>query len=373
MNRPPVVAYNDGADGAALAPGAAAALAGLESPEVFLGWTPQSHPWMGDRSLRGVTTMAGYALSLAVADGRIRYLPVRLSAVPSLLEADPPDVAVIAGVRRGGDLAFRGTVGWGPAATRLAGGVVVEVDEHAPDLGAPLIPGRIVAAVPRAEEPGSVPAEGRAVEEVDLAIGRNVVSVLPDEPTLQFGPGGIAEGVIASLDRPVRIWSGLVTDAMAGLAARGLLVGQLTAGWVWGGRPIAELARNGGLRLLPVEDTHDLTRVSAIPRFIGCNTALQVGLDGSVNVERVGDRVVAGIGGHADYCAAASRSAGGLSVIALRSTNRRGDSTIVPRVDVVSTPRCDVDVVVTEHGVADLRGVDDAERAERLVAVAGIA
>jgi acyl-CoA hydrolase len=57
-------------------------------------------------------------------------------------------------------------------------------------------------------------------------------------------------------------------------------------------------------------------------------------------------------------------------VVALRSVTRRGASTIVPSVEVVSTPRCDIEVVVTEHGVADLRGVDDRERARRLVAIA---
>jgi acyl-CoA hydrolase len=119
-----------------------------------------------------------------------------------------------------------------------------------------------------------------------------------------------------------------------------------------------------------VEESHDLGRVAAIERFIGCNTALQVGLDGSVNVERVGGRLVAGIGGHADFCAAATRSCGGLSIVALRSTTKRGASTIVPRVEVVSTPRCDVEIVITEHGIADLRGVGDHERAHRLTMIA---
>jgi acyl-CoA hydrolase len=155
------------------------------------------------------------------------------------------------------------------------------------------------------------------------------------------------------------------------LARRGLLVGPLTAAYAWGGQAIAELACAGQLCLRPVEETHDLSRVSAINRFVGCNTALQVGLDGSVNVESVGGRIVAGIGGHADYCAAATRSIGGLSVIALRSVGPSGVSTIVPQVDVVSTPRCDVEFVVTEHGVADLRGVGDAERARRIIEVAG--
>ena len=133
---------------------------------------------------------------------------------------------------------------------------------------------------------------------------------------------------------------------------------------------MARLAAEGKLRLLPLEETHDLTMLSGFERLVGCNTALQVGLDGSVNVERVGGRWVAGIGGHADFCAAAARSVGGLSIIALRSTTRSGASTIVPRVEVTSTPRCDVEVVVTEHGIADLRGVNDAQRARRLAEVA---
>jgi acyl-CoA hydrolase len=363
-----VVAYPDGADSARVAPETVASLLGLGPVEVLLGWTPAPRPWLVSPTVRGRTVMAGYSLGPAVAGGRLRYLPVRLSAVPELVDRRPPDVAVVTGIRRGADLAFRGTVGWGPAAARAVARVVVEVDDHAPDLGAPLIPGSIAEVVPRPD--GEDAAAPRPPDAVDLAVGRHVVSVFPEEPTLQLGPGAIAESIVAAVDRPVRIHSGLLTDAMARLADVGLLVGEVRAGYVWGGEPITALARAGRLRLLPVEQTHDITALSTIPRLVACNTALQLGLDGSVNVERVGGRVVAGIGGHADFCAGASRSPGGASVIALRSTDRRGASTIVPRVEVVSTPRCDVDVVVTEHGIADLRDADDGERARRLVAIA---
>jgi acyl-CoA hydrolase len=102
---------------------------------------------------------------------------------------------------------------------------------------------------------------------------------------------------------------------------------------------------------------------------VAINTALQVGLDGSANVEAVGGRTVAGPGGHPDFAAGASRSPGGISIVALPSTSG-GRSTIVARPDVVTTPGFDVDVVVTEHGAADLRGCDRRQRAERLVQVA---
>jgi acyl-CoA hydrolase len=210
----------------------------------------------------------------------------------------------------------------------------------------------------------------RVPDAIDLQVGRNVASVVPEGATLQFGPGGVADGVLAALDKPVQIRSGLVSDAVADLDERGLLRGTATAGYAWGRDPVRRLAAAGKLSLLPLEETHDLTKLSNLERFVGCNTALQVGLDGSVNVEMVNGRWVAGIGGHADYCAAAARSVGGLSIIAVRSTTRRGRSTIVVRVEVTSTPRCDVDMVVTEHGVADLRHADDAERARRLIEIA---
>jgi len=365
----PLLAYPDGIDAARLSPDSAGALAGICDARVLLGWTPEERPWLASDTVTGYTVIGGYALADAVRAGRLRCLPVRLSAVPRLLEHLRPDVAVVAGVRRGAELAFRGTVGWGPAAARIACAVVVEVDDRADDLGGPVIPGNVVAVVERDDAPIPAPAP-RACDDVDLAIGRRVVALLPEGPTLQLGPGGIAEAIVASLDRPVRIWSGLLTDAMASLDARGLLTGTVTAGYTWGGEPIARLARAGRLTLAPVEVTHDVSTVAAIPRFVGCNTALQVGLDGAVNVERVGGRIVAGIGGHADFCAAGSRSAGGFSLIALRAADRSGGSTIVRTVDVVSTPRCDIDIVVTEHGVADLRGRSDEQRAAALIEVA---
>lgn len=366
-----VIAYADGLDSPRSAPDVIAVAAGADEHEVLLGWTPEDREWLASPTLRGRTVLAGYALGTAVADGRLAYIPARLSALPRLVAgALRPDVAVVTGVRRGRDLVFGASAGWGPAVARAARrGVVVEVDPDGADLGGPPIPGTVLATVERPSYDTPLPVPRRP-DDVDLAVGRNVVSVLPEEPTLQLGPGGIAEAIVAGIERPVRVWSGLVTDAMAELDERGLLSGSITAAYAWGGKPVAELAAAGKLRLVPVEETHDLTRVSAIDRFVGCNTALQVGLDGAVNVERVGGRYVAGIGGHADFCAAAVRSAGGVSVIALRSTTGRGASTIVPTVEVVSTPRCDVEVVVTEHGVADLRGVDDDERARRLLAIA---
>jgi acyl-CoA hydrolase len=367
----PLVVYGDGPGGPRSSPEAVAAAAGFDTtPEVLLGWVLEEHAWLTSPTLTGRTTMAGYALAAPIAAGRLAPLSVRLSAIPALIAHLRPDVCVVTGVRRGDRLVFASTVGWAPAAARSARAVVVELDDEGTDLGGPEIPGNVVATLARPGHDATPAVAARLADETDLRIGANVVSLLPDDPTLQFGPGGIGEGIASALDRPVGIWSGLVTDAMAELAPRGLLRGRVTAGYAWGGEPIARLARDGLLDLAPIEVTHDLTRVSNIPRFVGCNTALQVGLDGAVNIERVHGRTITSIGGHPDYCAAGVRSIGGLSVIALRSTTRRGESTIVANVELVSTPRCDVSAVVTEHGVADLRGLDEDARAHAIIETA---
>jgi acyl-CoA hydrolase len=365
--------FADGPSSPRISPGEALRAVGLpaDSPrDVTLGWTVERQPWIDDPEFRARTVLAGYGLSRAVNEGRIVAVPVRLSAVASMIEAAPPDVAVVSGRRRGGTLAFGSSVGWADVLARSARSVVVEVDEdEGGDFGAPEIGGNVVATVARPPAPASAPAVSRPADDVDRRIGALVASLLPEDATLQFGPGGIGEGIARAIERPVRIWSGLVTDSMAELHQCGLLLAPVVAAYAWGGEPIRALASADMLRLCSSTVTHDLSTLSSIPRFVACNTALQVGLDGAVNVERIGRRTIAAVGGHADFCVGASGSRGGLSVIAVRSTSANA-STIVPAVDVVSTPRADVQLVVTEHGIADLRGVGDVERAHRLIAVA---
>jgi acyl CoA:acetate/3-ketoacid CoA transferase beta subunit len=353
-----------------IAPADAVALAGFEGPlEAVLGWMPVHPDWLDDPQLTGWSVFAGFEATGAVADGRITPLPIRLGGVATFLEEQPPDVAVLAGVRRGDGYAFHRCIGWADALARVAGRVVVEVDERGVDLGGPAIEGNVVAEVARPHVHDEMPPP-RPIDDVDRRIAEHVVSLLPVDATVQFGIGGVAEAIAATIDRPVRLWSGLLTDTAAGMYDRGLLREPVVASYTWGGAPIEALHAAGMLDLVAATVTHDLGRLAAIDRFVACNGALQVGLDGSVNLERVGGRTIAGIGGHADFSAGATRSRGGISVVATRSTTSTGVSCIVPQVEVVSTQRSDIGVVVTEHGIADLRGVSDAERARRLIAVA---
>jgi 4-hydroxybutyrate CoA-transferase len=120
---------------------------------------------------------------------------------------------------------------------------------------------------------------------------------------------------------------------------------------------------------------HDPTLVARLDRFVSINSALEIDLSGQVTAESVGGRQVAGIGGQFDFVLASSRSAGGVSIIALPSTGGRDGaiSRIVPTLSAgaaVTTPRFLADWVVTEHGAAHLRGRGETARATALIAVA---
>ena len=362
----PLIAYPDGPDVAASGP----AHFGSEPCDVFLGWMPARRDWL-DGPLTGWTHMAGYALRTVVADGRVRYVPTRLSGVPALLAALQPDVVVVPGVRRGHELAYAASIGWAPAAVATGAQLYVEIDDDADDVGAPLIEGPVHGTV-AAHRPRPQPTTDHRVNGLsptDRRIAELVVGLLPHGATLQFGIGALADAIVRAVDRPVHVWSGFVSDAVAVLAARGFLRGQAVGAYLLPGAPAADLVRTGAARLVPITESHGAAFLAQQPRLVAVNTALQVGLDGSVNVERTNGKLVAGIGGHADFSGAAARATDGLSIVAVRATHR-DTSTVVPVVDTVSTPRCDVDIVVTEYGMADLRGADDAARAERLIAVA---
>jgi acyl-CoA hydrolase len=177
--------------------------------------------------------------------------------------------------------------------------------------------------------------------------------------------------------RDLGFHSGMLTDGVLRLVEKGVLTGrhkEIDEGLLVTGTAIgsAELyTRLGELPVVfrPASYTHDPGVLARLRRLVAINAAIEVDLGGQVGGEMAGGRYLGGIGGQADFSGAAART-GARSIIALRST--AGDApTIVPALTgPVSTARADVDVVVTEHGVARLRGCPLAERGDRLVAVA---
>ena len=357
----------DGADGADIVPGLLAAAGRLGDARVVVDWVPGARPW--EAGLVGADAlMGGYGVRAAIRDGRATYRRVRLSEVPDFLRTLPrPLVAVLRGAPAGDGFVTGGSVGWGPLAAALADGVVVEVDAAGPLVRGVPIPGRVVGVVEGSATP--VVPEWPEPDAADRVIASHVMRVLPPEPTIQYGPGALLDAIVRAVDRPVGVFSGLATDAVADLAADGRLRGPAVVGYLWGTARLHALTHEGAVRLAPSDETHDGTRLAGIPQLVALNTALQVGLDGAVNVERLGHDVVGGVGGHPDFSAGAHACPDGISLVVCRSTYR-DRSTVVPSPLVVTTPGALVDVVVTEHGVADLRGRSREERARLLAEIA---
>jgi len=328
---------------------------------------PVPPAWTADLA-GGLSLMSSPAVRHLHREGRLTPVRIPYSELPDRLARDlRPALAVIAGRPAAGGFRLGLEAGYAVLAARLAGEVVIEADPSLPEVpDAPLIrrPARIVGAASAAPDAPAIRSEA-----IDRAIGAAMAALVPAGATIQCGPGAIGDAAVGALEVPVAVHSGLISDAIAHLARRGLLRGRATAAYLYGGAPVRELAASGAVALRGIEETHDAARLAALRRLQALNSAFTVGLDGSVNVERAGGLQMAGIGGHRDFCAAVAGSPGGLSIVGLRSTGP-GGSRIVPAVEVVSTPGRTVDVVVTEHGVARLRGLSPEGRRRALIEIA---
>jgi hypothetical protein len=365
----PVVAIGDGPGAPTVDPVGEARRRGVGEGELVLGWFVEPPEWLAaPPAWPARTYMPAYGLGRAARDGAVEYLPARLGAMPALLSGRfRAALAVVPGVRRGTGWAHLENVGLNDTMATSAQHVVVQEVEDADDVGAPLVEGDVVGVIGGGRRgPARVP---RPIAPAEARIAELASALVPDGATLQYGIGAAPEAVVGAISRPVTILSGLVTDVVRELHDRGDVAGAIVGSYVWGGDALVDLVRRDRIRPVGVRDLFGEYQPSTVDRFVSINSALQVGLDGSVNIERVGGRQIAGLGGQPDWCAAATSAPDGMSIVVVTSTSR-GVSTIVPTPEVVSTPRGDVGIVVTEHGIADLRGRTEAERRRALIAIA---
>jgi len=212
------------------------------------------------------------------------------------------------------------------------------------------------------------------IDPVSAAIAARVADLIPDGAVLQTGLGKIGVATLAALSarRGLRVHSGMVTEPLIDLLDRDA-VDAVTTGVALGSPTLyARAASDPRVRFRPVGETHAISTLAAIPRFVAVNSAIEVDLFGQVNAEWMGGRQVSGAGGLIDFLRGAGASDGGVPVVALPAS-ARGDALtrIVPRLSCPpSVGRGDPVVIVTEHGVADLRGLSIEARAEALIAVA---
>ena len=318
--------------------------------------------------------------------GLLDVFPSHYSALPDLVARGdlPIDVALVQLAPGDSGPLLTGMIDHVADALPRARTVIAEVNDQAPSvLGDTAVDANdidrvISVSYPLLEQASPPPGP------VERAIGEHVARLIPDRATLQVGLGIVPDAVLECLasKRDLGLHSGTIGDGVVGLVEAGVITNRakpvdtglsISAGVIGTRRLYAWAHRNPALRLRSPRYTHDYLVLAQIPNLIGINTAIEVDLTGQMNAEVAGSEHVGLIGGHADFMRGCLRSPGGCGIVALQSTARKGKvSRIVAKLagGIVTTSRADADVVVTEYGIAELRGRSVSERASALIAIA---
>jgi acetyl-CoA hydrolase len=358
----------------------------LDRPVLFFGLSSSDtlHPELAEHfaflALNGAGTSRRVS---ALAD----IVPSHVSTVPALLRSGAlrVDVALIH-VRplQGGGYTLGVIADFTQALVRHARTVIALVNPALPAV-------RGDATVDDDDIDVLVEADERIVDmpdpqpsEAERAVAAQVAALIPDRATVQLGVGTLPAAVSGALrdHRELGVHSGVVSDALVDLVERGVVTnahkgrdaGRTVTGGLFGTQRLRDFAqRSGAIDLRSVEYTHDIAVASTLSRFHTINSAIEVDLSGQVNSEIAGGRYLGAVGGQIDFVRGGVASPGGRSIIAFPSTTPDGKhSRIVASLAgrPVTTARSDVDVIVTEHGAAHLRGCGLRERARRLAAIA---
>lgn len=218
--------------------------------------------------------------------------------------------------------------------------------------------------------------------EVERKIAAHVSPWLRDGATIQFGFGSITDAIASTLTdrRDLGVHSGVISDAFLHLFEAGAITnarkridrGITVTGAIWGSRALYDHAHhNPSIRLCPLSHTHAPSSFAALPNFISLNSAIEVDLFGQCNLETADGSYIGAVGGAVDFVRGSRLAPDGRSIIALPATAARGTkSRIVAALHGPTTiARSDVDLIVTEFGVAELRGIGTRERAKRIAAI----
>ncbi len=323
-------------------------------------------------------------------EGRIDFLPVRYSDVPRvfsrqgskplgsvLIQVSPPD--------------HQGRFSLGVSASHAyplaleARKIVAEVNDRAPRTGGPCY--FTEEQVDFFVECSAPLVSYKEIQfgETEKRIAEFVADLIPDGSTIQMGIGNLPAALLKLLEqkKDLGIHSGMISDGVVDLVEKGAVTnarksvhpGKIVAGELIGTEKLFRFAhQNPILEMHGAGVSHNAELIGKIDSFMAINSALEIDLTGQVNAESLNGVQISGVGGQFDFVEGAYFSRGGKSITALTSSAGRGKvSRIVaslPPKAVVTTPRYLTDIVVTEYGVARLRGKSNRQRAEALISIA---
>ncbi len=330
----------------------------------------------------------------AVQEGRADFTPVLLSEFTLLFKNKvlPLDVALIqvSPPDEHGFCSLGVEVGLTKSPAESAKIIIAECNQQMPrTLGDSFIHvSRLNYIVPVDYKLAEMAMSGEESDEVTEKIAGYIAELIPDGATMQLGIGAIPDAVLKYLyhKKDLGIHSELFSDGVIGLVEAGILTssrktlhnGKIVAGFIMGSQRLYEWVDDNPLiELHPTEYVNDPFVIAQNDRMVALNSAIEVDLTGQICADSIGPKLYSGVGGQLDFIYGASRSKGGVPIIALPSTTRLRDGTVLSRIvptlkpgSGVVTSRNHVRYVVTEYGVADLYGKSIRQRAQALTNIA---
>jgi 4-hydroxybutyrate CoA-transferase len=331
---------------------------------------------------------AGPGTRKAIKEGRADYTPVFFSEIPRLFRENiiPVDIALIqlAPPDDEGYLSFGVSVDYTLQASKSAKIVIAEVNKQMP---------RTLGSKIHYSEIDFIVETDRPIKElnppiitaIEEKIGKYIASLVPNNANLQLGIGGIPDAALKFLmdKKDLGIHSEMFSDGVVELYQKGVITnkhnnlnpGKFTATFLMGTKKLYKFVDNNpDVEMFPVDYTNNIMIAGRVDNLISINSALQVDLFGQVCADTLGYQQFSGVGGQVDFVRASSLSKGGKSIIALPSTNKKGDvSRIVTKLydgSCVTTSRNDIHYIITEYGIVNLRGKTVRERAKSLIDIA---
>ena len=343
-----------------------------------------------ESSFRCVSHQISPPLRKAVEEGRIDFLPARLSEVPRIHARNGPapvDVVLlqVAPPDRAGRFSLGVSTSMAYPLAREARAVVAEVNDQAPRTFGPCsLSSAEIDYLVEYSAP-LIPYPEIKVGEPERRIAEFVADLISDGATIQLGIGNLPTAILQLLEgkKDLGIHSGMLSDSVVDLVEKGavsnlkksIYQGKIVAGELIGTEKLFRFGHeNPLLEMHPAEVSHNSEVIGKIDHFVAINSAIEIDLTGQINAESLNGVQVSGVGGQMDFVEGASLSRGGKSITAITASAGKGKvSRLVDRLasgSAVTIPCYLTDIVVTEYGVAMLRGKTFRQRAEALIAIA---
>ena len=338
-------------------------------------------------NFRHNSLFVGGSTRKAVSEGRGDFTPCFFSEIPALFSSTlPVDVVLLTCTPpdENGKCSLGVSVDYTMEAVKQAKTVIAAVNPQMPWTGEhSLIDVTEIDCIVECDDP-LIELQPAKIGPIEESIGKYCAELVRDGDTLQLGIGAIPDAVLMFLKekKDLGIHSEMFSDGVVDLANAGvinnskktLLPGKFVVTFLMGTRKLYDFVdHNPDVDMYPVDYVNNPYVIAQNDNLVSINSAVQVDFYGQAASESIGYTQISGVGGQVDFVRGAAASKGGRSIIAMPSTVKGKISKIVPLLDegaAVTTSRNDIDYVVTEYGIAPLKGLTLRQRARNLINIA---